>query len=293
MEFDLNNIYFNVAYYDKKYILIVSNNCKIETESDSNTSNIKITPYQIYFFDIINVNKFQGQNQLNYILKEFLKTQENSNIIPDRNKQENDHNQNNLNEYIKLNEYNYIYYNVYPIDNKYCMERIFKGFTFAMQICLIILGLIVKFGRDKEKMFFPYFFGCYFYNFIVNVIGICTYYVEQSCLRIEFKFSFNFDKITIRCLNSDRNIYNNTSEFNINELDRFILEKNNFGYNLNVILKGDISRLICNINYKRIEIQGLINILNEKIVNYNSKNNNNIEQQHLNECPPPIAITPD
>ena len=50
--------------------------------------------------------------------------------------------------------------------------------------------------------------------------------------------------------------------------------------------------MICNINFKRIEIQGLINILNEKIVNYNSKNNN-IEQQHLNECPPPIAITPD
>ena len=132
-----------------------------------------------------------------------------------------------------------------------------------------------------------------FLNFFINFLCffIINYKFNKSCLRIDIKFSFSFDKIFIGSLSPNRNTYNTTSEFNINEIDRFILENNN-GNELKVKFKGGLSKTICYINNMKIGFQELLDILNQKIVDIQN-NNNNAEQQHLNELLPSLSITPD
>ena len=296
-ECDLGNIYFNLVYFYNKYIFLIVNNCKIGPENDFNT------PFQIYFYENINFNKFQGQNQLNNILNDFLRAQENPlnfNINSDMNSQENNLIQNNFNEYIAINNHFYIYYNNYPLKNNYCQKCCLKCFTFVIHSFLIFFGLILllvdedEFEKSKEIMFLGFFSACYSFYLVYGLIGFCVCFkinsnFNKTCLRIDIKFSFNLDKIFIGSLGIGRNAYNTTSEFDINEIDRVILQNNN-GNELKAKLKGGLSRTICYINDQQIGLQGLLNIINQKIVD---NKNNNAEKQHLNECPPPLAITPD
>ena len=294
--FYLGNIYFNMVYFYNKYIFLVVNNCEINPENDFNT------PFQIYFYENINLNKFKGQNQLNNILNDFLRDKENplnSNANSDMNNQENNLTQNNFNEYLVVNEHFYIYHNKYPLKNNYCEKCCLKCLTLIIHSFFIFFGIIIFLedddDEDNNSMYNSFFFLCIINYFIFGFLGSCVcsimnYNFNKSCLRIDIKFSFNFDKIFIGSLNLDKNIYDTTSQFDINKLDRFILQNNN-GYELKVKFKGSLSKTICYINDMRIGFQGLLNILNQKIVD--NQNNNNGEQQHLKECLPPLAITPD
>ena len=296
--FYLGNIYFNMVYFYNKYIFLIVNNCKISPENDFNT------PFQIYFYENINLNKFKGQNQLNIILNDFLRVQENplnSNINSDMNNQENNFIQNNFNEYLVVNEHFYIYYNKYPLNGFYCEKCFLKSISLAIHLILIPFGIIIFSSSGngfitKEEIFIGIFGFFYVFYLVIIFLGSCVcsimkYNYNKSLLRIDIKFSFNFDKIFIGSLNLKRNTYDTTSEFDINGIDRFILQNNNNGYELKVKFKGGLSKTVCYINNQKIGFQGLLNILNKKIVD--NQNNNNAKQQKLNECLPPLAITPD
>ena len=92
----MDNFNFNVIYSNKKYILLILNNCNNGREIDLITSNIRNTPLQfLYFYENIDVNKFNGQYNLNSILNNFSKNQENPlncNINANMNKQQGDSN---------------------------------------------------------------------------------------------------------------------------------------------------------------------------------------------------------
>ena len=296
-KYDLGNVYFNVVYFCNKYIFLIVNNCKIGPENDFNT------PFQIYFYENINLNKFKGQNQLNNILNDFLRVQGNPlNSNSDMNNQENNLNQSNDNEYLAINNQFYIYYNIYPLIKKNGQNNSVKSFIIFIHFIIILFGIIILLSDDdddgifsKKEMLFAYSFLYFVFCFICILFGLCVCFIKsynfnKSCLRIDIKFSFNFDKIFIGSLNPNKDTYNTTSEFDINEIDRFILQNNNED-ELKVKFKGGLSKTVCYINNQHIGFQGLLNILNPKIAD--NKNYNNAEQQHLNDYIPPLAITPD
>ena len=289
-----------MVYFCNKYIFLIVNNCKIGLENDFNT------PFQIYFYENINLNKFKGQNQLNNILNDYLRVQGNPlNSNSDKNNQENNINQSDYNEYLAINNQFYIYYNNYPLIKKNDQKYFVKCFIIVIHFFLIPFGIIIlSLGDDvdddvffsNEKMsLFAIFFLYIVFSFIAILLGLClcftsNYNFKKSCIRIDIKFSFNFDKIFIGSLNPNRNTYNTTSEFYINEIDRFILQNNNEN-ELEVKFKGGLIKNVCYINNQHIGFQGLLNILNLKILD--NQNNNNVGQQNLNEYLPPLAITPD
>ena len=67
--------------------------------------------------------------------------------------------------------------------------------------------------------------------------------------------------------------YVNIFEFQMNNIDRFILTKiTNEKYNLVVIFKNSKRQLICNIKKRHEDLEGLAYLLNEKLV----KNKENV-----------------
>ena len=62
--------------------------------------------------------------------------------------------------------------------------------------------------------------------------------------------------------------YLNTFEFQINNINKFILESlGNNNCNLKVIFTNNDSQLICNIQKNQQELEGLVYILNERLIN--------------------------
>ena len=81
------------------------------------------------------------------------------------------------------------------------------------------------------------------------------------------------------------------SEFYINDIERFILQKNNpndEGFSLIALLKGNQCQQILYVKDDPLELEGLIYILNERLVN---NNNIIVGQQGFNEFPIPIVTS--
>ena len=79
-------------------------------------------------------------------------------------------------------------------------------------------------------------------------------------------FSRDFDRIFIGLVKYNQKSYINTFVFNVNKIDRFILEKRgNENYNLLVVFKDDQRLLICNIKKSKEDLEGLAFLLNERI----------------------------
>ena len=201
------------------------------------------------------------------------------------NNQENNLNQSNDNEYLAINNQIYIYYNIYPLIKKNGQNNSVKSFIIFIHFIIILFGIIILLSDDdddifsKKEMLFAYSFLYFVFCFICILFGLCVCFIKsynfnKSCLRIDIKFSFNFDKIFIGSLNPNKDTYNTTSEFDINEIDRFILQNNNED-ELKVKFKGGLSKNVYYINNQHIGFQGLLNILNLKIFD---KKNNNAEQ---------------
>ena len=103
--------------------------------------------------------------------------------------------------------------------------------------------------------------------------------------RIDIIYSNNFDRIFIGLLDYYEKTYLNTFLFQINSIDKFILqsiikskEQSENKNNLQVILKSGEIQTICQINDFEAALEGLLFILNEKLSNRNEPiiNNNNL-----------------
>jgi len=290
---NLNNISFNVIYSNKKYILLIFNNCSNRNEIDA--SNNKNTLLQFFFFGNIDVNKFNDQNNLSNILNQFSRNQENLNfnINSYMNNQQGNLNQFSFTKYIIINEHIFAYYNKDPWKNNNYILCLFKGVLITLQSVLLIgvIPILIVFKQYSDGYMFFFTIMTLFFLIIIFLIGSCICDCRKSDrLRIDIIYSFNFDKIFIGTSYNDANKYCTTFELFINEIDRFILKKNKIndkGIYLYVIFKGNTDRKICFIEDQQEELEGLLYILNKKVVD----SNNIIEQQSLNKCTPPLATS--
>ena len=110
-------------------------------------------------------------------------------------------------------------------------------------------------------------------------LGICCQKTSQF-LRIDMIYSKEFDRLFIGVVKNDESAYINTYLFKLDEVDKFVIQKNNInepGFHLKSIYKGSgLIQDICYINEIQTELEGLMFILNEKIQqSANSINNKN------------------
>ena len=109
---------------------------------------------------------------------------------------------------------------------------------------------------------------------VVNIIFCLIYKWVKVCkeniYRIDCIYSKDFDRIFIGFVKYNKKSYANTFELQMNNIDRFILEKQGSKviFNLKVIFKDNNSQQICAIKNKTKEnLEGLAYLLNEKLIN--------------------------
>ena len=116
---------------------------------------------------------------------------------------------------------------------------------------------------------------------IVNIILYILYKILKfyfdNIFRIDCIYSKNFDRVFIGIVKYNKTQYINTFEYQMNNISRFILERegnsSNSNYNLKVVLKNNETEHICTIKNKtQEELEGLAYLLNERL-NINSNNN--------------------
>ena len=105
-------------------------------------------------------------------------------------------------------------------------------------------------------------------NIILYLIYKCVKAKKENIYRIDIIYSKNFDRMFIGLVKYTKTSYVNIFEFQMNNINRFILE--NIGhdnYNLKVIFKNNDSHLICSIKKSQEELEGLAFLLNERLIN--------------------------
>ena len=313
----LENFYFDIRQTGTIYTLIIINNFKNGAEIDLNTSNIRNSPAKnIYYFDRINLNKFNDSSQhlhniIDYFIRIPNKSRENPlnfNIITYINKSQYYYDQINFldfNKYIKYNENFFSYFNRNPLVNNSFFLTIFQRLScFIHFIIALTVSLTIGLhdedfdapGEDPEEEkgedFMAIFltFALFLYPFLYLIFYLifkAARCCEQSLIRIDIIYSRDFDKLFIGIVNVNTNSYLGATEFNLNEIDKFVLSKNKAGENgfhLIPIYKGgnninNMGKEITFIKDSQENLEGLVYILNEKLI----PNNNNYNEG----CPTP------
>jgi len=115
--------------------------------------------------------------------------------------------------------------------------------------------------------------------FIFNFLYIYSVIKSRKCItRIDIIYSSNFDRIFIGLVDYYEESFLNTFLFDINSIEKFILEPKNKRKTQNilkVILKNGENQTIYQINENEPTLEGLLFILNEKLNNKNEQVSNN------------------
>ena len=326
------------------YRLIIINTFKDSIAIDLDSSGIKNTPVKIFdFYEHVDASKFNGQIAMKQTVKEFVGNQDNEenplsfNINKYMNKPDNifKHFNNFVNgvtfsKYVKMNDHFFSYYSKEPLKNKFC-QGCFSRLIYLFHFYLFPLSFMSNFifqqtsspfdkkkennnSSEKEMYFAMGFFG---YIIITMILYFLCIGIGSCCdktteyLRIDIIYSKDFDRLFIGIVKNDEKSYIKTFLFNLNEIDRFVLQKNHIaeqGIHLKSISKGNgIIQDICYINEIETELEGLTYILNEKLqnnLNNNANLNNNTNPNiipndinnvnnnmtlGINECPPPTT----
>ena len=250
-QLELSNFYFHIGtvYDDREnnhifYRLFMIKDFKNSSEIDLDTSNIKNIPIKIYDY-VDNIWPYEGGvNAVDKLEKELNDL---AGVSPDHKCAFHF----NIREYMKLE----------PSEKEKQLEKL----------------------KELNPHIAKYFMGSNRGNYS-QYMKFCenyfSYYIEElysekkgEILRIDFIFSQNFDRIFIGLVNNNEKTYKNTFEFQMNSIDKFILQKIGYedkGYNLKVNLKNNESYQIYSLKKATQEnLRGLAYLLNEKLTNNN------------------------
>ena len=185
-----------------------------------------------------------------------------------------------INKYMKISDTFFAFY-FKERGNYICCLIIFDAFMAFFSLT----GLIYCLFSDL-KLNIKIIISVIVYIFFMSIFNSIYLYFfikfrNRYIIRIDIIYSNNFDKIFIGLVNYNEKSYLNTFLFEMDTIDKFILEplnKSQKKNNLKIILKTLEVRLICRINEDISVLEGLLYILNEKlnINNSNTKENDNL-----------------
>lgn len=263
-KFELSHFYFHIGYIhdDRKnnhifYRLFMIKDFENSSEIDLDASNVKNIPIKLYYYlDYIWPN---GEENLQKKLNDFIGISPNHQSVFHFN----------IREYMKLE----------PTEKEKQIEK------------------MKELNPHMAKLFNNGNMGHYsqYMKFCENYF---CYYIEElysgkkgEILRIDFIYSKNFERIFIGLVNNNEKSYKNTFEFQMNSIDKFILQKIGYedkGYILKVNLKNSESLQIYSLkNATQENLRGLVYLLNEKLGNIN---NNQIVTASEDNSPPTANI---
>ena len=186
---------------------------------------------------------------------------------------------------------------------------ILDGMLFTMAFILLIFGnkiirLIVVAVLIVANIIFYSLYKCLKFTFD-NILRIdciysknfdrilykCLKFTFDNILRIDCIYSKNFDRIFIGLVKYTKTKYVNTFEYQMDNIDRFILENGgnnrNRIFNLKVVFKNNDIQQICTLRKKtKADLEGLIYLLNERLninANTNITPNNNFDTNEKNK----------
>ena len=305
LEFDLENVILNVVLYEGSNVLVVLNNYKKNNGMDSYKNEIIEQPAKIFYqFRNIDVSGFNGVSGLNNTLNNFLGFQGNKenplnfNIYSYMHKTQN-MNQNVLSQninikYLKINEQFFTYFSKNPIALLKFDGVLMKTVSGLFHSAGLIIYCYYYFFLRGEKSFLDKGENI-FIALAIGYIGI-TFFGACVCrciqlghefLRIDLIFSNDYNKLFIGVSkNNDLFHYESKYELVLNTLGRSTLKKHEYAQNtffLDVFKKGEnMAHTICRIEDLETELEGLLYLLNERIINDNNDNMNMNMNNNMN-----------
>ena len=283
---DIENTHFHVLEQITKlengdllsYRFLIINDYKNLVGIDLDTSNIKQKPAKfLYSFNLVSKGKYEYRefvqtlnnfigssgvydNPLFFNINNYLNKDQNIFYFPQT-----------LSKYMKFSDHFFTYHLKNPLGPT-CVDIFFIIMTMFLNCGAFTGTIAILSGTDKSIKFIV---GILIPG--VNIILYILYKAFKYCfdknLRIDCIYSKNFDRIFIGIVKY-KSKYSNTFEYQMNNISRFILEKEgNTNFNLKVIFKNNETQQIYTIkNKSKGELEGLAYLLNERL-NINSNNN--------------------
>ena len=234
---------------------------------DLDTSNIKQKPAKFFYsFNFISIGNY-GYKHFTQVLNNFIGNYD-SHI--------------NLSEYMNFSDHCFTYHLKAPLGPSW-VDIIFNIITVLINFSTIS-GAVILLTSNNDKLIkligvitFP----------IVNIILFILYKIFKYCFdniyRIDCIYSKNFDRVFIGLVKYTKTKYINTFEYQMNNISRFILERegnsSQANFNLKVVFKNNETQQICTIKDKiQNKLARLAYLLNERL-NINSNNNIDSNEQ--------------
>jgi len=288
---DIENTHFDVLREitqdengtHESFRLLLINDYKNLVDIDLDTSNIKQKPAKFFYsFSNISIGNY-GYKQFAKVLNNFIGHSDNYDnpLFFNINKYLKKTHviyyfSQVLSKYMKFSDHCFTYHLKHPLGSS-CVDIIFIIISVLINF-VTISGAIVLLTSKNDTIIkligvivFP----------IANIILYILYKIFKYCFdniyRIDCIYSKNFDRVFIGIVKYTKTKYINTFEYQMNNISRFILEREGNGsqtnFNLKVVFKNKESQQICTIkNQTQDKLEGLAYLLNERL-NINSNNN--------------------
>ena len=292
----MNHLYFTKMTYnlelDNTHFYVIKDFSQIGTSQlfiindynivdiDLDESNIKQKPAKfLYYFNFVILGKYKN-DQFKKNLNDFVGSSiDYKNLISLyintdlKNKERNkDHVQ--VSKYIRFSEHFSSYY-IKSFSNLGLFEY-FYGILGALfvEVAICFSQMEISSYLEEENRI-----KITLISMVINIfISIIMYILykffklkRKSIFRIDYIYSKDFDRIFIGLVNYTETKYENTFEYQMNNINRFIFEKKEendvTNFHLKVIFKNDEIQEICYLrNQREDELEGLINFLNERLI---------------------------
>jgi hypothetical protein len=304
LNFDLENIHFYLeskdhVVDDERFTterLFIINNYKNFVGIDLNENNIKQKPAKCFYSFKHPISGKYSYNQFEKLLNDFVGSSRDykNPLLFDINTHIQENKEVKLNywqkqKYIKISDFFFSYYlkgyqngydNLTTIDTIFIYIIInFDFFLFFISVGLIIVSITEKFYIGLLIILLS--------DIIINLIFYslykCCKYCKENILRIDFIKSKNLNSIFIGVVKYNKTKYVNTFEFQKDNINKFIYERegdsNSTNFNLKVLFKNEESQQICTLKKQtQNELEGLICYLNGEFMNTTNPGPNSYEQ---------------
>ena len=257
------------------YHLFIINNFKDLKEIDLKTSSIKQKPAS-FFYHYENLRDNTNSDSLN----DFIGSPHQFNnpllfdIVKYMNKATTDTNpfynipstQNQLSKIMRFNDHLFTYYFNPPKENTCCCDDSTGLFSIPI-VNILIWPIAINIALiDFSKMIWRFsgIFIILVFDFICVIYYLCR---KRKNVRIDFIYSKDFDELFIGVVVKAINYsYRNTFEYQMKNVNRFILERKLNETILKVELKNNVYETIfCFRNLETTYSDGIIYLLNEKL----------------------------
>ena len=273
----MQEIYQDAESYNKYTSLLIFNDYKNLVDIDLDKSNIKQKPAKfLYSFN----NIYLGINdsaQYTQILNNFIGNDRNqfyfTNYLDIKNYYGSSDQTSTLRQYMVFSDHFFTYHLKAPLSTS-CSGICFIIIACFINLCTIsaaIAILVNKSYKTHVKIVVVIFIPIGI--IIVFILDKIFKYCFGDVFRIDCIYSNNFDRLFIGLVKPNKTKYVNTFEYKMDDISRFILEREGNNYKLKVVFKNNETQEIYTIKKKtKQELARLGFLLNERL-NINTNNN--------------------